>query len=99
MTGIQKNLATFVREAAGACSRDSLGGFTPSEFFAGRRQTGALIATLRDPTTGELLSTITATRKLSLAAAWLRSASHELILRSASRTVMQLSGGCASNND
>jgi hypothetical protein len=32
--------------------------FTPSEFFAGLRQTGALIAILRDPTTEKLLSTI-----------------------------------------
>jgi hypothetical protein len=32
--------------------------FTPTEFFAGWRQTGELIATLRDPTTGELLATI-----------------------------------------
>jgi hypothetical protein len=32
--------------------------FTPTEFFAGLRQTGTLTATLRDPTTGELLSTI-----------------------------------------
>jgi hypothetical protein len=32
--------------------------FTPTEFFAGWRQTGTLTATLRDPTTGELLSTI-----------------------------------------
>jgi hypothetical protein len=32
--------------------------FTPSEFFAGLRQTGALTATLRDPASGELLSTI-----------------------------------------
>jgi hypothetical protein len=32
--------------------------FTPTEFFAGVHQTGMLTATLRDPTTGELLSTI-----------------------------------------
>jgi hypothetical protein len=32
--------------------------FTPSEFFAGLRQTGTLTATLRDPTTGELLDAI-----------------------------------------
>jgi hypothetical protein len=32
--------------------------FTPTEFFAGSRQRGELIATLRDPATGELLATI-----------------------------------------
>ena len=32
--------------------------FTPTEFFAGSRQTAELTATLRDPATGELLSTI-----------------------------------------
>ena len=32
--------------------------FTPSEFFAGERQTGTLTATFRDPTTEALLSTI-----------------------------------------
>jgi hypothetical protein len=32
--------------------------FTPTEFFAGLRQTGTLTAILRDPTTGEPLSTI-----------------------------------------
>ena len=32
--------------------------FTPTEFFAGSRQTGTLIATLRDPATSVLLSTI-----------------------------------------
>jgi hypothetical protein len=32
--------------------------FTPTEFFARWRQTGTLTATLRDPTTGEVLSTI-----------------------------------------
>jgi len=32
--------------------------FTPTEFFAGWRQRGELIATLRDPATGGLLSTI-----------------------------------------
>ena len=32
--------------------------FTPTEFFAGSRQTSALTATLQDPTTGEVLSTI-----------------------------------------
>ena len=32
--------------------------FTPTEFFAGQRQTAELTATLRDPTTGALLSTI-----------------------------------------
>jgi hypothetical protein len=43
--------------AAGA-SCDVVVRFTPTEFFAGLRQTGTLTATLRDPTTGELLSTI-----------------------------------------
>jgi hypothetical protein len=43
--------------AAGA-SCDVVVRFTPSEFFAGMRQTGSLSATLRDPTTGEPLSTI-----------------------------------------
>ena len=43
--------------AAGA-SCDVVVRFTPSEFFAGLRQPGTLTATLRDPTTGELLSTI-----------------------------------------
>ena len=43
--------------AAGA-SCDVVVRFTPSEFFAGLRQTGTLIATLRDPATGGLLSTI-----------------------------------------
>jgi hypothetical protein len=42
---------------AGA-SCDAVVRFTLSEFFAGRRQTGTLTASLRDPTTGELLSTI-----------------------------------------
>jgi len=32
--------------------------FTPTEFFAGSRQNAELIATLRDPATGGLLSTI-----------------------------------------
>jgi hypothetical protein len=32
--------------------------FTPTEFFARQRQRGELTATLHDPTTGELLSTI-----------------------------------------
>jgi hypothetical protein len=35
--------------------------FTPTDFFAGLRQTGTLTATLRDPTTGGLLSTISIT--------------------------------------
>jgi hypothetical protein len=43
--------------SAGA-SCDAVVRFTPSEFFAGLHQTGELIATLRDPATGELLSTI-----------------------------------------
>ena len=43
--------------AAGA-SCDVVVRFTPTEFFAGLRQPGTLIASLRDPTTGELLSTI-----------------------------------------
>ena len=42
--------------AGGSC--DVVVRFTPSEFFAGLHQTGELIATLRDPATGELLSTI-----------------------------------------
>ncbi len=46
--------------AAGA-SCDVVVRFTPSEFFAGLRQTGVLTATLRDPATDELLSTITIT--------------------------------------
>jgi hypothetical protein len=46
--------------AAGA-SCDVVVRSTPSEFFAGIRQTGTLTATLRDPTTGELLSTISIT--------------------------------------
>jgi hypothetical protein len=43
--------------AAGA-SCDVVVRFTPTEFFAGLRQRGELIATLRDPATGGLLSTI-----------------------------------------
>src|SRR4029453_9717128 len=43
--------------AAGA-SCDVVVRFTPTEFFAGSRQMGELIATLRDPATGGLLSTI-----------------------------------------
>jgi hypothetical protein len=43
--------------AAGA-SCDVVVRFTPTEFFAGLRQTGTLTATLRDPATSELLSTI-----------------------------------------
>jgi hypothetical protein len=43
--------------AAGA-SCDVVVRFTPTEFFAGLRQRGELIATLRDPATGALLSTI-----------------------------------------
>ena len=43
--------------AAGA-SCDVVVRFTPTEFFAGLRQPGTLTASLRDPTTGELLSTI-----------------------------------------
>jgi hypothetical protein len=43
--------------AAGA-SCDVVVRFTPTEFFARWRQTGTLTATLRDPTTGEVLSTI-----------------------------------------
>jgi hypothetical protein len=43
--------------AAGA-SCDVVVRFTPTEFFAGLRQPGTLTATLRDPTTGELLATI-----------------------------------------
>jgi hypothetical protein len=43
--------------AAGA-SCDVVVRFTPTEFFAGLRQTGELTATLRDPATGEVLSTI-----------------------------------------
>jgi hypothetical protein len=46
--------------AAGA-SCDVVVRFTPSESFAGLRQTGTLTATLRDPATGELLSTISIT--------------------------------------
>ena len=42
--------------AAGA-SCDVVVRFTPSEFFAGARQTGTLVATLRDPATGQLLGT------------------------------------------
>jgi len=48
--------------AAGA-SCDVVVRFTPSEFFAGLRQTGTLTATLRDPTTGELLGTTSITVK------------------------------------
>jgi hypothetical protein len=43
--------------AAGA-SCDVVVRFTPTQFFAGLRQRGELIATLRDPATGELLFTI-----------------------------------------
>jgi hypothetical protein len=43
--------------AAGA-SCDVVVRFTPTEFFAGLRQTSTLTATLRDPATGELLATI-----------------------------------------
>ena len=43
--------------AAGA-SCDVVVRFTPTEFFAGLRQKAELIATLRDPATGGLLSTI-----------------------------------------
>ena len=43
--------------AAGA-SCDVVVRFTPTEFFAGLRQPGTLIASLRDPTTEELLSAI-----------------------------------------
>jgi hypothetical protein len=43
--------------AAGA-SCDVVVRFTPSEFFAGLRQPGTLIATFRDPTTGQPLSEI-----------------------------------------
>ena len=43
--------------AAGA-SCDVVVRFTPTGFFAGERQTGTLTATLRDTTTGALLSTI-----------------------------------------
>jgi hypothetical protein len=43
--------------AAGA-SCDVVVRFTPSEFFAGLRQRGELIATLRDPGTGDVLSII-----------------------------------------
>jgi hypothetical protein len=46
--------------AAGA-SCDAVVRFTPTEFFAGELQTGELIATLRNPTTGALLSTISIT--------------------------------------
>ncbi|TDO45779.1 hypothetical protein EV643_112103 [Kribbella sp. VKM Ac-2527] len=35
--------------------------FTPTDFFAGLRQTGTLTATVRDPTTGDLLSTLSIT--------------------------------------
>jgi hypothetical protein len=45
---------------AGA-SCDAVVRFTPSDFFAGLRQTAELTATLRDPATGELLSTISIT--------------------------------------
>jgi hypothetical protein len=43
--------------AAGA-SCDVVVRFTPTEFFAGERQTSTLTATLWDPATGELLATI-----------------------------------------
>jgi Abnormal spindle-like microcephaly-assoc'd, ASPM-SPD-2-Hydin len=43
--------------AAGA-SCDVVVRFTPTEFFAGSRQTGELTVTLRDPATGEPLFTI-----------------------------------------
>jgi hypothetical protein len=43
--------------AAGA-SCDVVVRFTPTGFFAGLRQTGALTATLRDPATDDLISTI-----------------------------------------
>jgi len=43
---------------AASASCDVVVRFTPSEFFAGLRQTGALTATLRDPASGELLSTM-----------------------------------------
>ncbi len=42
--------------AAGA-SCDVVVRFTPSEFFAGLRQTGTLTVSLRDPMTGELRGT------------------------------------------
>ena len=48
--------------AAGA-SCDIVVRFTPSQFFAGLRQTGTLIATVRDPATGELLQTLAVTVK------------------------------------
>jgi len=43
--------------AAGA-SCDVVVRFTPTEFFAGERQTAELTATLSDPATGELIATI-----------------------------------------
>jgi uncharacterized repeat protein (TIGR01451 family) len=44
-------------ELAAGTSCDAVVRFTPSEFFAGLRQTGALTVTVRDPATGELLET------------------------------------------
>jgi hypothetical protein len=52
-------LAPDILPAGASC--DVVVRFTPSDFFAGLRQTAELIATLRDPTTGELLSTISIT--------------------------------------
>jgi hypothetical protein len=49
-------LAPEILAAGARC--DVVVRLTPSDFFAGLRQTGELVATLRDPTTGELLSTI-----------------------------------------
>jgi hypothetical protein len=52
-------LAPDILPAGASC--DVVVRFTPTDFFAGLRQTAELIATLRDPATGELLSTISIT--------------------------------------
>ena len=49
-------LAPDILAADAMC--DAVVRFTPTDLFAGSRQTAELIATLRDPSTGELLSTI-----------------------------------------
>jgi hypothetical protein len=43
---------------AASASCDVVVRFTPSEFFAGLRQTGTLTVTIRDPATGALLDAI-----------------------------------------
>ena len=49
-------LAPDILPAGASC--DVVVRFRPTEFFAGQRQTAELTATLRDPTTGALLATI-----------------------------------------